>query len=118
MLLAPTLALALASQTVAQLTAVAAGLEAQEVALQNDKPLACAVVDSTSTVRVGQQMALAWGSVGALDPLTSSSSIPMWAPNGVSILSFARTGTWTYDFTFYNAQNATTTCEAKILVTK
>lgn len=101
-----------------QMLTVAAQLEAQEAALASGQSLACAAVFSTSSVSVGQNIDLAWGSVGALDPQLASTTLPMWAPEGGSVLSFTQVGTWTYSFTFYSATNATATCTAKVRVTK
>lgn len=117
-LASPMLAFAQTWQTVAQLTAITAALEAQQASVSSGQSLACAAVFSTSTVQVGQPVAIAWGSVGAIDPLASSSSIPMWSKNGSANLSFTQVGTWTYSFTFYSASNASTTCSAKVSVTK
>lgn len=118
LLAAPALASAQSWQTVAQLTAVAASLEAQAAVASTGESLACAALFSASSVHLGEQVALAWGSVGALDPLSSSSSVSMWSQNGSATLSFTQVGTWTYSFTFYSAQNSSTTCAAKIVVAK
>ncbi|MDR3571948.1 MAG: hypothetical protein P4L81_07245 [Candidatus Pacebacteria bacterium] len=114
----PALTFAQSWQTVGQLTAIAASLEARQNSISTGEPLACAALFSTTSTKVGQQVSLAWGSVGAVDPLTSSSSVSMWPQQGFSTLSFTKVGTWTYYFTFYNNNAASTTCSAKIAVTK
>ncbi len=105
-------------QTPLQLLTTLAAVEAQEVSLSSGQSLACAALFSAPSVQVGKGVLLAWGSVGAVDPSLSSSSVPMWAPHGGSTMEFSEAGTWTYSFTFYNANNASTTCNAKIVVTK
>ena len=108
-------ALTPAQVKIQQLTAVIAALQAQEAALASGNPLACAALASKTSVRVNEPLALAWGSVGAMDPADNPSK-PMWAQNGVSDLSIRQAGTWTYSFTFYSATGATTTCNATIIV--
>jgi hypothetical protein len=95
-----------------------AQLEAKESSLESGEALSCAAVFSTSTVALGQEVDLAWGSVGALDPRFASTTRSMWTPQGASVLSFTQAGTWTYFFTFYSANDASTTCAAKIIVKK
>ena len=113
----PLFAGAQTAPTVAQLTARIAALEAQENAAASGQSLACAAVFSAPSVKVGDSVALAWGSVGALDPLTSSSSVPMWSRNGASTLTFAHPATWTYFFTFYDVAGDQKTCYASVRVT-
>ena len=103
-------------QTPVQLLTTVAAIEAQEVSIQNNEALSCVALFSTSTAKIGQQVALAWGSVGAVPQTKDVAN--MWPLNGGSLMSFATAGTWTYSFTFYSATNATTTCIANILVTK
>lgn len=67
---------------------------------------------STSSVSVGQQAILAWGSVGAVEQTKDAENIR--PTDGAQTLLFSQPGTWTYDFTFYGASGATTTCSAKI----
>jgi hypothetical protein len=118
LLAAPALALAdsfTSAQTqILHLTAIVAALEAQESALSG-QPVACAALASKPSVRVNEQFALAWGSVGTTDSASSSGN-STWTPNGSSIVSIQQLGTWTYSFTFYGAQGATATCTAKIVV--
>jgi len=120
LLAAPALALAdgLSSTQIQiqQLTAVAAALEAQEAAL-GGQSIVCAALMSKASVRVGEQVALGWGSVGAMVP-SDDPSRPMWTQNGASTLSFTQPGTWNYSFTFYAKSGATATCSANIVVTE
>jgi hypothetical protein len=99
---------------VQHLTAIAAALEAQAIALQSGRSLACAAVASKTTVQVHEQFALAWGSVGAEAPVPNEA---MWTQNGVQEISIDTPGTHTYSFTFFATNDATTSCTAKILVT-
>lgn len=116
--LSPTLALAdpaRVSPDILHLTAIAAALEAQAASLASGQPLACAALPSKTSVAVGEPLALAWGSVGAVDPADDPSK-SMWARNGVSELLIKQPGTWVYSFTFYSPSGATTTCGAKVIV--
>jgi hypothetical protein len=101
-------------QTPVQLLTTVAAIQAQEVSASSVQPLACAALFSTSTAEVGQQVVLAWGSVGAV--LQTKDTENMWPLNGGSLMSFATTGTWSYPFTFYSANGGSTTCTAKITV--
>ncbi|HUO50707.1 MAG TPA: hypothetical protein VMU25_04065 [Candidatus Paceibacterota bacterium] len=101
-----------------QLMVVATALEAQASSLQSGQPLACAVLFSMPVVHLHETVVLAWGSVGAIDPEVSSTSQSMWAPHGLSTLSFDKLGTWKYSFTFYSQSGASTTCDALIKVVK
>jgi hypothetical protein len=102
-------------QTIQQLTAVAAALEAQEAAASGQQQVACAALFSAPSVQLNRHVVLAWGSVGAMSPGDDPSK-SMWTQNGSSILSFTQSGTWTYSFTFYAKSGATATCTAKIVV--
>jgi hypothetical protein len=117
---APAFALAdaftLAQVQIEHLTAIAAALEAQEAALASGQSIACAALTSAPSVRVGDTVALAWGSVGAMNPADDTSK-PMWTQNGVTVLSFDKPGTVIYSFTFYSASGATANCSAKVVVT-
>lgn len=97
------------------LTAALAQLEAQIASLQQGGALACAAAASKPIVRAGEGFALAWGSVGAVPP-SASSSVPMWTQQGVSEISIQQPGAWTYSFTFYAANGASTLCTAKVVV--
>jgi hypothetical protein len=96
------------------LATIVAALEAQEAALSGG-PIACAAITSKTSVHVGEQFVLAWGSVGALNPGDDPSK-PMWTPNGASTIALEQLGTWTYYFTFYGANGASTTCTAIVVV--
>lgn len=95
-----------------QLLTTVASLEAQEASIQNNESLACAALFASPTVKVGQPVALAWGSVGAV--LSASSSQPTWTPEGATYLTLAQPGTWTYSFTFYGQNGKTVLCTANI----
>jgi len=97
-----------------QLLTRVAALEAQQASMQSGQTLVCAALFSTSTAQVGQQVALAWGSVGSVEQ--TKDTLNMWPLGGGSLMSFATTGTWSYPFTFYNATGGSTTCTAKINV--
>lgn len=101
--------------TIAQLATRAAALEAQEASLQSGQPLACAMLFSTSSVSVGQEVILAWGSVGAVEQTKDTEN--MRATNGAATLTFSKPATWTYVFTFYNESGGSVTCNANIVVT-
>jgi hypothetical protein len=105
-------------QTPVQILTTAAALEAQESAASGDQTLACAALLSAPSVKVNEPVALAWGSIGALNPATASSTQPMWTPDGGTMVSIQTPGPWTYSFTFYSASGASVTCTAKILVTQ
>ena len=114
-------ALALADSTIPigptplQLLTRVAALEAEEASIQSGQPLACAALFSAPTVAVGQQVILAWGSVGATQQTTDMEN--MWPLDGASTLSFADAGSRVYPFTFYGVNGGSVTCEAKITVT-
>src|SRR6185312_15561256 len=97
-------------QTTQQLLTTVAALEAEENATGPGQTLACAVIFSSPTVRVGDHVYIAWGSVGALDPSTSSSSLALWPQHGSADLSFTQPAVWTYSYTFYSQSGATKTC--------
>lgn len=101
-----------------RLMTIAAAIEAQVASLESGQSLACAALFSKPLVHLHESVALGWGSVGAIDPQASSTSQPMWAPHGVSTLSFEKAGLWKYSFTFYGQNAASTTCDAKIRVVK
>ena len=103
-------------QTPAQLLTTVAALEAQENSLQNNSPLACAALFGAPSVKVGQQVVLAWGSIGAIQQ--TKDTLNEWPLDGASTLSFSTAGTFKYPFTFYSASGATTTCAAEITVTQ
>jgi hypothetical protein len=105
-------------QTITQMTTTVAALQALESAAQTGQPLTCALVFSAPKVSVGQQVSIGWGTVGALDPATSSSTMPMWTPDGGATLLFQTAGTWTYSYTFYGSKGGSITCKASIVVTK
>lgn len=102
--------------SIKQLTTIVAALKAQEAAL-GGQPIACAVVSSKESVRVGEPFVLAWGSVGAMSP-GDDPAISMFEPNGASTVAIQRPGKFMYSFTFYGRGGGTTTCAATILVTK
>jgi hypothetical protein len=95
--------------------AVAAALEAQVASLSHGQALACAALPSKADVAAGEPLALAWGSVGAMDP-SEAPERSLWPQNGASELTIGQPGTWTYYFTFYAESGASTTCEAVIRV--
>ena len=115
-------ALALADNTIPigptplQLLARVAALDAQISSMQSGQALACAALADQTTVKVNEPFALAWGSVGALDPATASSTQSMWTQNGGTMVSIQTPGPWTYSFTFYSASGGSVTCTVKILV--
>jgi hypothetical protein len=98
-----------------QLLTRVAALEAEEASIQSGQALACAALFSAPTVEVGQQVILAWGSVGAMAQTKDTEN--MWPLDGASTLSFADAGARTYPFTFYGA-GGTVTCNATITVTQ
>ena len=102
--------------TVTQLATRVAALQAEINSMQTGQALACAMLTSTSSVSVGQQAILAWGSVGAVEQTTDTENIR--PTNGAQTLLFSQPGTWTYNFMFYSASGATTTCSAKITAHK
>jgi hypothetical protein len=103
-------------QTPLQIETTLAAVEAQVMAIQGNQSLLCVAMSSATSTKVGQQVLLAWGSVGAVaqtkDPLN------MWAMNGGTTLLFSAPGTWKYSFTFYDATGASTTCSVKITAVK
>lgn len=105
-------------QSTVQLLTTAAALEAQIVAAETGQSLACAALFSAGSVKTGQPVALAWGSVGALNPATSSSTRSMWTQDGGNFVTIQTPGTWTYSFTFYDGNGNSQTCDANIVVTK
>lgn len=113
----PALALAQSAipvgQTPLQLLTTVAAIEAQEAAIQNNESLACAALFGASSAQVGQPVALAWGSFGAVS--NASSSQPTYTPEGATYVTLGKAGTWTYSFTFYGQSGAAVTCTAKIV---
>jgi hypothetical protein len=104
--------------TLAQRLTAAAALQAQVNSITTGQKLACSVLFSAPSVKVGDLVAIAWGSTGAIDPETASTSLPMWEPEGGNTLDFQQPGTWTYVFTFYSQDGTSVTCSAKIVVTQ
>ena len=98
--------------TLAQLTTRVAALEAQEAASPGQS-LVCVALFSAPSVKVGQEVALAWGSVGAVEQTKDTSN--MWSLDGGSTLLFSKSGSWIYSFTFYGANGSSTNCSATIV---
>jgi len=99
-----------------QLLSRVATLEAQEASLQTGESIACAILFNVQSAKVGQQVVLAWGSVGAVDQTKDPEN--MRPTNGAVTLLFSNSGSWNYSFTFYDANGKSVACSAKILVTK
>jgi len=97
-----------------QLATRVATVEAQVAAMQGGQSLACAMLFSTSSVPVGQEVILAWGSVGAVEQTTDT--LNTRPTNGAVTLLFSQAGTWTYSFKFYDASSNSVTCKAQIKV--
>jgi hypothetical protein len=102
--------------TPAQMLTTVASIEAQEAAITNNESLACIALFSRSTVSVGQQVILAWGSTGAVEQ--TKDSLNEWPLDGAFTMSFSQTGTLVYPFTFYDPEGNSVTCKASIVVTK
>ena len=103
-----------AHMQIQHLTAIAATLRAQEVALKGGS-LACAALVSKTNVRVDEPFAIAWGSVGALDP-SDDLTRPLWAQNGAATVSLSKKGSWRYTFTFFGSLGNAVTCTADVSV--
>lgn len=101
--------------TAQQLMTRVAALQALVAAASSSSPVSCAALFSAPQVKVGDTVIVAWGSVGALPP-GSNPNVSMWPQEGASTLSFTKAGYWKYSFTFYAANNATTTCTATVHV--
>jgi len=120
MLTAPTFALADTSiqigQTPLQILTTLATVEAQMMSIQNGQALSCVALSSATSTKVGQQVLLAWGSVGAVEQ--TKDPLNMWPMSGGTTLLFSKPGTWKYSFTFYDATGTSTTCSVKITATE
>ena len=102
--------------TVEQLWARVAELEAEIVAINATSSVSCAALTSVSIVKINMPFILAWGSVGAMLP-GSSTTQSMWPPVRAQSVIQPKPGTWTYPFTFYSETGATTVCATTIKVT-
>lgn len=101
--------------TTEQLWARIAEIDAMIVAAQSPSPVSCAATTSVPTVKVNTPFILAWGSVGAMLP-GSSTTQSMWPPVRAQIVTQPTVGTWKYSFVFYSSTGATTSCDTTIKV--
>ncbi len=79
------------------------------------KSINCAVATTKSTVRVGEQFTIAWGSFGA-DSKYSNDPQNAYAENGEQVMQMDFPQIRTYKFTFFGPHATKATCQQTITV--